>query len=198
LGTRLIQIRVPEEILRRIDRYVLDGMYRSRSELILDATRRFLERTAPSSPIEMFIGKYLEGRLEPVEDAKKRVNQILEKVRSDGTWRERFGTTPRRGHVKAPESHSLIFIDMDIFMIEELFPEDEKSTSIYNLLELCGLAAFTLSVVELTNLFTNFNRQYSLKILYPKILKQSPEEIIRNNVSRIFGKICAKMNYSDA
>lgn len=106
----------------------------------------------------------------------------------------------------------MIFIDTDVFVIEELFPEDqryqvnkrflelegEKATSIYNLLELCGLASFTLSATELTNLFTNFHRQYSLKILYPKILKPSPEEMIRNNVSRIFEKICARMNYPDA
>jgi len=106
----------------------------------------------------------------------------------------------------------VIFIDTDVFVVEKLFPEDEryqinkqflelegeKSTSIYNLLELCGLASFTLNSTELTNLFTNFHRQYSLKILYPKILKPSPEEMIRNNVSRIFEKICAKMNYSDA
>jgi predicted nucleic acid-binding protein len=106
----------------------------------------------------------------------------------------------------------MIFIDTDIFVIGELFQEDEryrvnkrfleleddKSTSIYNLLELCGLASFTLNTAELTNLFANFHRQHSLKILYPKILKPSPEEMIRNHVSRIFEKICARMNYSDA
>jgi len=94
LGTRLIQLRVPEEIVRRIDRYVLEGMYRSRSDLILDATRRFLERSAPSSPLEVFIGKYLESRLEPVKDAGKRIDQIFDKLRGDETWRKRFGATP--------------------------------------------------------------------------------------------------------
>lgn len=94
MGTRQIQIRVPEEIVRRIDRYVLEGMYRSRSDLILDATRRFLERTTPSSPLEVFIGKYLEGRLEPVKDAERRIDETFGKLRSDETWRRRFGTTP--------------------------------------------------------------------------------------------------------
>jgi len=89
-----VQLRVPEEIVRRIDRYVLEGMYRSRSDLILDATRRFLERSTPSSPLEAFIGKYLEGRLEPMKDAEKRIDQIFDKVRGDENWRNRFGTTP--------------------------------------------------------------------------------------------------------
>ena len=90
----MIQLRVPEEIVRRIDQYVLEGMYRSRSDLILDATRRFLERSAPSSPLEMLIGRYLEGRLQPLKDAEKRVDQIFDKLRSDETWRKRFGATP--------------------------------------------------------------------------------------------------------
>jgi len=105
----------------------------------------------------------------------------------------------------------MIFVDTDVFVIEELFPEDkrhqvnkrflglegEKSTSIYNLLELCGLASFTLNTTELTNLFTNFHRQHSLRILYSKILKPSPEEMIRNNVSRIFAVISAVLGLGE-
>ncbi len=106
----------------------------------------------------------------------------------------------------------MIFVDTDIFVIDRLFREDErhrtnkqfldrakeKSTSVFNLLELCGLASFSLTTTELTALFTNFHKQYNLEILYPKVLKPSPEETIRYNISRIFEKICAKMNYPDA
>lgn len=106
----------------------------------------------------------------------------------------------------------MIFVDTDIFVIDRLFHEDkrhaankqfldharDKSTSVYNLLELCGLASFSLTTTELTTLFTNFHKQYDLTILYPKILKPSPEELIRHSISKIFDKICAKMNYPDA
>jgi len=106
----------------------------------------------------------------------------------------------------------LIFLDTDIFVVDMLFPNDprhkanheflaradEKATSIYNLLELCGISSFTLTVTDLTKLFMNFHRQYDLKILYPKINKPSPDEMIRYTISRIFEKICLKMNYSDA
>lgn len=106
----------------------------------------------------------------------------------------------------------MIFLDTDIFVIDRLFPNDrrykanklflerrtEKATSIYNLLELCGISSFTLTATELTKLFMSFHQQYDLHILYPKVNKPSPEEMIRYAVSRIFEKICQKMNYSDA
>jgi hypothetical protein len=106
----------------------------------------------------------------------------------------------------------LIFLDTDIFVIDRLFHDDsryktnkhfleetaEKATSIYNLLELCGICSFTLTGTELTKLFMNFHRQYGLHVLYPKIRTSSPEEMVRSMISRTFEKICLKMNYSDA
>ncbi len=66
----------------------------------------------------------------------------------------------------------MIFLDTDIFVIDKLFPNDprhkvnrdflertaEKATSIYNVLELCGIASFTLNIAELTKLFITFHR----------------------------------------
>lgn len=94
MGTRPVQLRVPEEILKRIDRYVREGMYRSRSEVILDATRRFLERASPTTPLELFITRYTDGRLEPSEDAAQILNQLFHTVTADPKWRESFGKTP--------------------------------------------------------------------------------------------------------
>jgi predicted nucleic acid-binding protein len=106
----------------------------------------------------------------------------------------------------------LIFVDTDIFVIDKLFPRDhrykvnkrfleeaqQKATSVYNLLELCGLGSFALTVTELTTLFTSFHTQYDLRVLYPRILRASPDEMIRYQVSKVFEKICLKMNYPDA
>jgi Arc/MetJ-type ribon-helix-helix transcriptional regulator len=91
---RLVQLRVPDELLRRIDRFVAQGLYRSRSEVMLDATRRFLERTAPIGPLELFIDSYLTGRLKSSSASTKKLEVIFEKVRSDPSWRVRFGSTP--------------------------------------------------------------------------------------------------------
>jgi len=92
--TRLIQIRIPEDLLRKIDHLLEKGMYRSRSEFILDATRRFIEKSMPSSPLESFIQRYLMGKVEPIQESEKTIGELFRKVRADVNWRKRFGETP--------------------------------------------------------------------------------------------------------
>lgn len=64
----------------------------------------------------------------------------------------------------------MIFIDTDIFVIDKLFPNDNRykinkafldeskgrSTSIFNLFEMLGIASFNLNEVELMKLFKGF------------------------------------------
>jgi Arc/MetJ-type ribon-helix-helix transcriptional regulator len=92
--TRAVQVRVPEEFLRKIDRLIETGIYRSRSDVILDATRRLLERSMPPSPLELFVEKYLAGKVEPSREAEDVVTKLFEKVRVDAKWRKSFGETP--------------------------------------------------------------------------------------------------------
>ena len=68
----------------------------------------------------------------------------------------------------------MIFMDTDIFVIDKLFPNDEryginkvflneaeeKFTSIFNLFELLGIASFNLNEVELMKLFKGFGEVY--------------------------------------
>jgi len=91
---RAVQVKVPEEFLRKIDRLIETGIYRSRSEVILDATRRLLERSMPPSPLELFIEKYLAGKIEPSREAEEAVSKLFEKVRADTEWRKSLGETP--------------------------------------------------------------------------------------------------------
>jgi len=91
---RLVQLRVPEELLRRVDRFVSEGLYRSRSEVIVDATRRFIERSAPSSPFEEFIRAYLTGKLEPSKRAEESLQILFEKLRKNRSWQTYFGDAP--------------------------------------------------------------------------------------------------------
>jgi len=91
---RAVQVRVPEEFLRKIDRLIETGIYRSRSEVILDATRRLVERSMPPSPLELFVEKYLAGKIEPSREAEEVVSKLFEKVRADAEWRKSFGETP--------------------------------------------------------------------------------------------------------
>ena len=91
---RLVQLKVPEELMRRIDRFVDEGLYRSRSEVIVDATRRFLERSPPSSALEDFIDSFLTGALKPSKGAEANLGRLFEKLRKDPQWRRQFGTSP--------------------------------------------------------------------------------------------------------
>jgi len=106
----------------------------------------------------------------------------------------------------------MIFIDTDIFVIDKLFPNDdryevnkaflnkaeEKFTSIFNLLELLGIASFNLNEVELTKLFKGFGEVYGLGILYPSTAFISVNEFVETLFERVFQKIKRKMSFQDA
>lgn len=106
----------------------------------------------------------------------------------------------------------MTFIDTDIFVIDKLFPKDdryeinkeflkevkEKSTSIFNLFELLGIASFNLNEVELMKLFKGFGETYDLKILYPSTAFISVNEFVERLFEEVFQKIKLKTNFQDA
>lgn len=77
------------------------------------------------------------------------------------------------------------FIDSDIFVRELRYPNDAQSvpnqkflekirsgefkgvTSVFNLLEVCGILSFNLSQDQLMRLFEGFTQRYNIQILYP-------------------------------
>jgi metal-responsive CopG/Arc/MetJ family transcriptional regulator len=93
---RLVQLRLPDELLRRVDRFVAEGLYRSRSELIVDATRRFLQRSAPTSGLELFIDSYMTGAVKPSKESSESLEELFQKLRKDSRWRAQLGDTPER------------------------------------------------------------------------------------------------------
>jgi predicted nucleic acid-binding protein len=106
----------------------------------------------------------------------------------------------------------MIFIDTDIFVIDKLFPNDdrheinkaflneaeEKTTSIFNLFELLGIASFNLNEVELTKLFKGFGEAYGLRILYPSTAFISVNDFVATLFENVFQKITIKMSFQDA
>lgn len=106
----------------------------------------------------------------------------------------------------------MIFIDTDIFVIDKLFPNDDKYeinkaflneaeerfTSIFNLFELLGIASFNLNEVELTKLFKGFGEVYGLKILYLSTAFISVNEFVEALFENVFQKIKMKMSFQDA
>lgn len=106
----------------------------------------------------------------------------------------------------------MIFIDTDIFVIDKLFQNDdryeithaflneatERSTSIFNLFELLGIASFNLNEVELMKLFKGFGEIYGLKILYPSTAFISVNDFIESFFETVVLKIMMKMSFQDA
>jgi len=106
----------------------------------------------------------------------------------------------------------MIFIDTDVFVIDKLFTNDdryeinkeflkeakERSTSIFNLFELLGIASFNLNEVELMKLFKGFEEVYGLRILYPSTAFISVNEFVEALFEETFQKIKLRMNFQDA
>lgn len=78
-----------------------------------------------------------------------------------------------------------VFIDSDLFVRDLRYPRDARTevnqkfldkvrrrkipgvTSIFNLLEVCGILSFNLSPSSLIDLYSGFTTQYNVKILFP-------------------------------
>ena len=107
----------------------------------------------------------------------------------------------------------MIFIDSDVFLIDLIFKGDKrynenknflshrlvekKSTSVFNLLEICGTASFNLSMTDIEDLFKDFHHQFDLKILYPATDTIPARIYLSSFIKTTMDKIKTKMNYQD-
>jgi len=105
-----------------------------------------------------------------------------------------------------------IFIDSDIFICDLRYQRDRKLrensfflkqvyskkikgfTSIYNLLEICGILSFSLSEESLFGLYAGFRDKYNLQILFPKGNGQSISFMIED----ILSLVSMKLSFGDA
>lgn len=106
----------------------------------------------------------------------------------------------------------MIFVDTDIYVIDRLFPKDErygdnarflglgreKCTSIFNLFELLGIASYNLNEIELKKLLKGFADVYGLEILYPRTAFVSAEAFLESLLDDAFKKMTRKMGFQDA
>jgi predicted nucleic acid-binding protein len=107
----------------------------------------------------------------------------------------------------------MVLLDSDIFILDLFYPTDaraetnkrflnlpidEKVTTIFNVLEVCGIASFNKSVGDVKRLFYTFHQVYGLDILYPNVLGTFSEDSLKQLVVTTFVKILLKMNFNDA
>jgi hypothetical protein len=106
-----------------------------------------------------------------------------------------------------------VFIDTDIF-VRNLRYRDDKNiiendrfldlvkekeiigfTSIYNLLELCGILSFNLSPESLLHLYGGFKKRFRLKQI---LFGTYSDENLIININTVFAQLLKKMSFGDA
>lgn len=107
----------------------------------------------------------------------------------------------------------MILIDSDVFILDLFYPTDARTgankqfleldiagraTTIFNVLEACGIASFNKSSEDIKQLFYAFHQTYNLDILYPKVMAPLPEDVLKHLVAMTFTRILLKMNFNDA
>ncbi len=106
-----------------------------------------------------------------------------------------------------------VFIDSDVYIIDVRYKRDLKFpinkeflslaidtkisafSSIFNLLEICGILSFNMNKQGLEQTFTSFSSTYNTNILFPK--SSSPTEI-RFDILDIYKLISTKIAFLDS
>ena len=80
--TRLLQVRLPERIVREVDKLIELGLFRSRGEVVAEALRRLImDYSSLADDLSGVIELYLSGRLERDLKPKTRVEIDFEEAR---------------------------------------------------------------------------------------------------------------------
>lgn len=105
-----------------------------------------------------------------------------------------------------------VLIDSDVFLIDLRYPRDRRYdkntaflervrigelvgwTTVYNLLEICGILSFNLSPQSLQTLFIGFASRFNVTVLFPN---SSSEEICFSPID-IFDMMQRKFSFGDA
>ena len=105
-----------------------------------------------------------------------------------------------------------IFIDTDVFVRKLRYPRDQDSevnsrflervkdgrikaaTSIFNVLEVCGILSFNLSPESLLGLYGGFIDHFGVKVFFPA----DENGNLQYNYSEIFQKILSKQSKGDS
>ena len=112
--------------------------------------------------------------------------------------------------MKAPTE--TVFLDTDIFVLALRYPADRHFqsnrrllnalqsgdlagvTSIYNLLEVCGVLSFNLAPEELADLYAGLADRYSVRVVFPA----GRDGSVCFSVTSVFRQIAKKMSFGDA
>lgn len=88
----VVQVRVPEKLAREIENLVKKGLYKNKSEVVIDAVRHFLG-SERKSEITEHIERQITGTPQKTGYSKKELEKLWETVQIEGAWKKRFGKT---------------------------------------------------------------------------------------------------------
>ena len=104
-------------------------------------------------------------------------------------------------------------VDSDVLLIDLRYPRDAKyadndrflrtrgeprATTVFNLLEVCGVLSFNLSERALLALYGDLDRRYSLQILHPPVEGLTGADLLTQLLESVVHKIRRKMAFGDA
>jgi hypothetical protein len=110
----------------------------------------------------------------------------------------------------------MLAIDSDVFLIDCRYQRDvkydanrrfldeltirkvERSSTIFNLLEICGVLTFNMNISQLRLFHANFARQYGLRVLTPRLPRRFGQRMIELLVERTFSVILRRISFGDA
>lgn len=88
-----IQIRIPKKLEENIEGLVKKGLYKNRSEVVIDAVRHFLG-SGKKSGTALVIEQQLIGKRGEPRYSKNEIDELWEKIRKGEAWKKRFGESP--------------------------------------------------------------------------------------------------------
>ena len=128
------------------------------------------------------------------------------------TQNHRGGDGPGQEKKVKPRKRETVFLDTDIFVMDLRYPADRNFrsnrgllnviqnqtvsgvTSIYNVLEVCGILSFNLSGSELIQLYAGLAERYAVHVLFPS----NENESICFLLEKVFDHIRRRMSFGDA
>ena len=98
MSSEVVQVRMPKTLLKNIEKLVQSGLYKNRSEVIIDAMRHFIGADRRESDIAAFIRLGLIGKsnMKAKGLTKADLERLWKKVRTKDDWKDLFGENPEQ------------------------------------------------------------------------------------------------------
>lgn len=84
---------MPNTLAEAIEGLVKTGLYKNKSEVVIDAVRHFIGSERKSG-IAVLIEQQLKGQTGNTGCSRVELDTLWDKVREDNEWKKRFGESP--------------------------------------------------------------------------------------------------------